>query len=132
MSERKSKGYWQNQKNRLGEAKMVIRELKVKVLPSYNVLVERGYSALGSAIMRHSTFRETRRLLGEPERKLIVKTQYTQFSKLERDLQEIIEERGHFPSREELYASGRSIIISGIKKYGGFCVVRKKWVTNLF
>ena len=71
MRDRKPSGYWQSLDNVILEARILIEEKGFSTLPSFNQLMDLGYSSLCYAIQKyHGGFHSFRESLGETERRI--------------------------------------------------------------
>ena len=121
---RKPNGYWQDWSNVEGELREIIEQ--EGEFPTQKRLTELGYGNLGNAITKnHGGLIAVRERMGYTfSRK---SNRYWQdWSNVEGELREIIEQEGEFPTRKRLRA-GRSSLARAINQYhGGFPKVRKK------
>ncbi|MDO8508092.1 MAG: hypothetical protein Q7S27_00240 [Nanoarchaeota archaeon] len=125
---RRPRGYWQNEKNVIQEAKRIMKDLKVKNLPSFIELSRLGFRGLANAIQRYYGFTNFRMRLGE-------KSQRCEWG-LWKDENYAVQQALDFmkknkfnilPSGQVLCRYGRSDLSSVISKYhGGFYKFRAK------
>jgi len=114
---RRPPGYWEKWENVEREVQEVID--KIGHFPTPSEFRNLNLSTLASAIPKyHRNMRSIQKRMGyEPKRK--PNGYWKEWENLEGELQEVIDEIGHFPSQIELKNQGFSSIHSSIHKYHG-------------
>ncbi|MEK6871620.1 MAG: hypothetical protein AABX16_01835, partial [Nanoarchaeota archaeon] len=110
------------------KAREAMKKLKVESLPCSEILKERGYTALASAIEKNYGFRKFRGLLGEEQKKTETINLKSFDYVRERTLAVMQEHEWQtMPSNETLRSIGESGLVAAIYKYhGGIVAFRKK------
>ena len=128
MSKKKPNGYWSNVDNIVSEARKAMAENGWDYLPGNDVLNDKGYGGLGTAISKHQGgYHKFRELLGQEQKRIVDGT----WKNLEYTIVEtkrIMVENGwnELPSTGTLREKGYGSLVSGIKKHhGGFPKFRK-------
>ncbi len=119
----KPKGYWKKWDTRKKELEKIINQLGH--FPKRSEL--KGYdSNLYHALMRHDGgINSVRNKMGfKPTRNS--KDYWQNWNNLEKELQPIIDQLGHFPTDDELRKLGKSSIASAFQYHDGINAVRKK------
>lgn len=124
MGNRKPKGYWENWENVEEELLEVIEELGD--FPTSKQLRDMGNSSLAHAASKyHGSLREIKVEMGfnvsnKPSK------YWTLWENVEKELRNVIEELGHFPTQNELKDLGYSSLILAIPRFNGTNEVRKR------
>ena len=121
----RSRGYWQEWENAKRELEEAIKKNNGK-FPSLKIMNELGYSGLASALQRHhGGINVVRKRMdhGDPIQK---PTNYWKdWNNIVRELTEIIQELGYFPTDSELNRMGKYGLTTAFSKYyGGIKAVR--------
>ena len=125
--DRKEHGYWDEPKNVEKEVRAVMKEHKLKIIPSSKFLKEIDRTDLGMAIsMRYpGGYESTRQKFGETDIRKPA-AYWSDIDNVKREAKKIIKEFGYLPGKRELCNKRHSsFAASVVKRHGGFRKFRK-------
>ena len=121
------RGYWQIWENAELELEEVIKRNNGE-FPGLEIMNQLGYSRLASALQRHhGGINAVRKRMGYGDPIQKPANYWKDWNNIVRELEEIIQKVGHFPTYSELNTMGKYGLTLAFSKYhGGIDAVRKK------